>query len=352
MKKIALVLLTLLIILTTSSCYDSTEVDDMIYVLAIGVDFAENGYYEYTFQSAVPLNISSGVETGFASSEESVTLQNIKVSAPNLYSAIDTTNQKVTKEINISHCKLIVFSKKLAQSNLENQLKAVVQNTNLRPLVYVAIADGLAQDYLNNISSPFELSPARYYESFFNKDYSPQSFVAQLYDFEKNKIVAVPLIEEDNKITTSIIKEYTQIGTLDNDETVALNILTGRFKSGYLTVDKSLPAIRLNHDKMPNITVDTGSKHPIIHFDLSFYGTPTSIINNKEEYDEVVKMYIENLCKNLLIKSSKEFKADITNIEKFVKIKFLTQKDFEKFNWDDKYQNAEFDVNVKYRTIR
>lgn len=352
MKRIVFTILTLTVMFTTSSCYDSVEVDDMIYVLAVGVDLGEDENFEYTFQSAVPLNISSGVETGFASSEESVTLQNIEASAPNLYSAIDTANQKVTKEINISHCKLIIFSKKIAESYLESQLKAVTQNPNFRPLVYVAIADGLAKDYLNNVSSPFELSPSRYYEAFFNKDYSPQSFTAKLYDFEKSKIIAVPLIGKDNKITTSIIKDNVQIGILDDKETVALNILTGKYNNGYLTVDKNLPAINLSQDKLPQFTVDTNNDSLKIYINLNFYGTATSSINNKNDLDKAIKFHLENLCLNLLKKSSKELKADIVNIERYAKTKFATASDFEKYNWTQKYNDAQFFVNVNYRTIR
>lgn len=352
MKKIFLTLTTLSVIFLFSSCYDSTEVDDMAYILAIGIDIGENNDNLYTFQAAVPLNISSGIETGFESSEESVTLQNFEISAPNLYSAINTANQKITKEINISHCKLILFSKEFAKHSLEAQLSAIIQNPNFRPTVLVAIADNTAQKYLNEISSPFELNPARYYDMFLGKDYSPQSFTAHLYDFEKSNTVAVPLITEDKKINTSIVQNFIQKGTLNTEETIALNMLTGNFKNGYLTVNNSLPAINLSQDSAPKIKIDTHTKNPEIYIKLSFYGTPTSLINDTQAFDKEIKNYIKNSCEALLKKSAEEFDADIVNLEKNIRLNFHTIKDFENYDWIKKYKYAKFYINVEYRTIR
>ena len=79
MKNTILILLIYVISLTLSSCYDSTEVDDLVYVIAIGIDSTENEEFEFTFQSAVPLNISSGIETSFSSSVVSLTLRDLIV---------------------------------------------------------------------------------------------------------------------------------------------------------------------------------------------------------------------------------------------------------------------------------
>lgn len=351
MKKMFLGISAVLLMLLSCSCYDSTEVDDMIYILAIGIDDSENGYKQYTLQSAVPLNISSGIETGFTSSEKSVTLQNIKVSAENLYAAIDAANQKVTKEINIAHCKLILFSKSLAEKSIESEVKSVIENPDMRPTVLVAVSESTAEDYLNNISSPFELNPARYYDMVFDKDYSPQSFSAHLYDFEKSDVVSVPLIGTDNHISTSVIKHFVQVGTLDNDETIALNILTGDYKNGYLTISAAMPAVNLSQDNYPNIHIDISSE-TVVTVNLSFYGTPTATIPDSNKFDNEVIKYIKGSCEKLLYKSAKEFNADIANIGRHIRMKFITEQDLEKFNWGKNYKDVRFIVNVDYRTIR
>lgn len=350
MKKYVLLIILFISSICLCSCHDSVEVDDMIYVLAIGVDESDNGNFRYTFQSAVPLNISSGVETSFSSSEKSTSLQNISVSAPNLYYAIDIANQKVTKEINISHCKLLLFSSSLAESSLEHHLKSVIPNPQIRPATLVAVSEKTAEEYLNNISSPFELNPARYYDMFFGKDYSPQSFTAHLYDFEKSETVAVPLIGDDNKISTCVINNFTQSGILNNDETIALNMITGKFGSGYVTIDRQLPAININQDKSPRVTIKPDIT-PEITVNLSFYGTPTTTIEDKS-IDIKVKKYIEILCKKLLAKSSRELGADVCNLGARIKSKFLTEKSLKEYNWNEKYKNADFFVKVDYRTMR
>ncbi len=351
MKKILVIIITVILAFITSSCYDSTEVDDMVYIIAIGIDEASDNNYEFTFQAAVPLNISSGVETSFSSSEKSVSLNNINAFGTDLYSALATANKTISKELDISHCNFLVFSEKITNSTIEPHIKSVISNSDLRPLTYVAVARDSAKEYLNNISSPFELNPSRYYELFFNKNYSPESFVTHLRDFEKYPVVALPLIGE-NEISTTILKNFSKTSTLSNEETLFLNVLSGRFNSGYFSVSQNLPTLNLSVNKKPKITVNTKNEYPKISFKLDLYGTPLSVIENKDEFDKKMAEYIQKSCIDLLYKTSKEFKADVLNTSAYAKKNFLTLHDFEEYEWDKKYQQAEFDVIVNYKTIR
>ena len=118
-KKFAILIFLFLapsIILT--GCYDSREVDNMAYVTAIGVDKGTNENLKFTLQFAVPLNISGGIETGEKSEGGKSPLDNMTIEADTLYSAIDYANNSISKQVNVAHCKLLVFSDELAKEGL------------------------------------------------------------------------------------------------------------------------------------------------------------------------------------------------------------------------------------------
>ena len=128
--------------------------------------------------------------------------------------------------------------------------------------------------------------------------------------------------------------------------------MSGRFNSGYFSVSQNLPTLNLSVNKNPKITVNTKNEYPKISFKLDLYGTPLSVIENKDEFDKKMAEYIQKSCIDLLYKTSKEFKADVLNTSAYAKKNFLTLHDFEEYEWDKKYQQAEFDVIVNYKTIR
>ena len=110
----------MLLPLSLCGCHDSNEIETNAYIVALGVDTSENKF-EYTFQISNPLDsggsIGAGKKTAENSDDESdgnKTVDNICINANNLYSAIDKLQSVLSKNINLSHMKLAVFSKTVA----------------------------------------------------------------------------------------------------------------------------------------------------------------------------------------------------------------------------------------------
>ena len=83
--------------------------DDLAYAIALGIDIAEDDNLEVTFQFNIP---SANGESGSGESAPSV-IDSVK--ANSIDSAINLMNAYVSKEINLSHCKVIVIPQELAQ---------------------------------------------------------------------------------------------------------------------------------------------------------------------------------------------------------------------------------------------
>ena len=349
-KKLIYFFLIISTVLLLSSCYDSIEVDDMVYILAIGIDKTNTNDTQYTFQAAVPLNISSGVETGFAESEEEVTVQSITITSKDIFSAIESVNSKLAKEINVSHCKLVLFSVDLSTELFKNNICAINNYNEFSPDTLTALCQNKAIDYLDNISSPFEKNPARYYDIFFDKSFSLQSFSTPVSNFEKYKTLAIPLLDKDGTVKASIISNYKNILNLSHNETFALNSLTGSLNDGYITMENANISVSIKQISSPKIQVYKNGSFPHFKINLKYQGkifanSPEDIKNKKK-----IEQYIEKECIKFLNKCT-TYNKDVAGLINFSRPKFFTTKSFDNYDWENKFKNSHFEVVVDFKII-
>jgi spore germination protein KC len=150
-------LLPLIFLLT--SCVGE-EPNDIAYVTAIGIDKAESGYI-YTIQFANPTKISGGAAEEGGSGGEIV--ENISVYAPTIYSAVNNANTIVSKNMSLSHAKVVVVSETVARNGLNGINDVLSRNNDIRPDVYIAVAEN-AGEYLEEVKPAIELNPTKYYQ--------------------------------------------------------------------------------------------------------------------------------------------------------------------------------------------
>ena len=114
-KYIILIIFVLCIAIPFSGSYSVQSIDDLAYLIALGIDVGETSTYKLTFQFTMPN--SSGGDT--PSSETAPIIIN-SVDAPTLDSAINLMNTYVSKEISLSHCKAVVISEDIAKKGISN----------------------------------------------------------------------------------------------------------------------------------------------------------------------------------------------------------------------------------------
>ena len=172
-------LLIIPIALLLSACVGE-EPNDIAYVTALGIDKAENNF-EYTIQFANPTKISGGA------SEEGGTggniVENIVVEAPSVYAGISNADAIVSKDLSLSHAKIIVVSEEVAREGLYKIADVISRNNEIRPDVFIAVAEN-AGDYLEGVKPVIELNPVKYYQlTYQNKNGGavPQNPAADFY---------------------------------------------------------------------------------------------------------------------------------------------------------------------------
>lgn len=181
-KKILLILCILSgIVVSLSGCYDSRNIENLAYTTALGLDVSPNDMLLMTLQISIP---SSNSDEGSSQSNKTDT---ITVECSSISSGLSLINSYVSKEINLSHCKVIVFSEKLAEQGISEYIDTFKNNIEIRSDCNIIISKCDAKDFIENASPSFETLTARYYEvALSSTEYTGYTTSTELIDFFGN----------------------------------------------------------------------------------------------------------------------------------------------------------------------
>lgn len=157
-KFIILVTIIIVISIPFVGSYSVQSVDDLAYLIALGIDIGDSDTLKVTFEFTMP---NSSGET--PSSEVAPVIIH-SVEASSIDSAINLMNTHVSKEISLSHCKAVVFSEELAFQGISKQIYSLMNKTQIRPDTNIIISKCSAKDFLQNTQPSLENLVAKYYE--------------------------------------------------------------------------------------------------------------------------------------------------------------------------------------------
>lgn len=95
-----------------SASYTSRKLGNLAYVLALGIDVGEKAKLKVSAQFTKSASVSPGSGT---SAEDIDNIVLVSGEADSIFSAINLLNSYIGKEINLSHCSLIIFSEEFAK---------------------------------------------------------------------------------------------------------------------------------------------------------------------------------------------------------------------------------------------
>ena len=162
-KKILIFMLIIVLISITLFGMNSvTSMDNLAYVVAVGFDIKDTGKLELSFQIALP----SGTEGGASGSSSSQSSSSIitSVECNSFESGINLVNSYLSKELNLSHCKAVVFSEEIASQGIGEYLYTLINHIEIRPTCNVIISKCNAKYFLNNSSPMLDQLSSKYYE--------------------------------------------------------------------------------------------------------------------------------------------------------------------------------------------
>ena len=385
------IILILVFIMAFSSSYLSLNLDNLAYILAIAIDKADDDNLQVTFQFSTT---TQATESG--SSEKSPDVVN-SVKASSISSAINLLNGYMGKQVNMSHCKVIIFSEELALDGISEEVYTLINDTQVRPSANIVISKCDAKDYLESTSPELENLISKYYEIFTNsskytgftadatigrffnnlicKTYQPTAILGGLttknlegesnsdYNQNYNIISNHAPIEGDNGTENIGIAAFYKdrlVGELTALECISFLSIEDNINRFLISIPdptnyNQYLDIYVTPKTSPDVQIDTSTSSPFIKMKLEFTGRIYSMSDNSEylkpevldKVSQSCDKYLETLFTNYLYKTSKELKSDITGLGKYAIKNFFKTQDFDNYDWHTNYRNAFFDVNIK-----
>ena len=371
LKNIFIFIVIVVFILAFSHSYSSLNIDNLAYVVALGIDSTDDNNLQVTFQFSTPVSIESG--------EKPNPINNTVIS-PSISNAINIMNSYLGNPISFSHCKVIVFSEQIAKQGISDEIYTLINDTQVTPSSNIVISKCDAKNYLEQTTPELENLVSKYYESFENSSkntgYIPDATIGDFFNDLTSRTrepyailggVNAESRNEENSTTDqdNLKANMTSISGKNGSENFGVAVFVA-FLNIRNNIDRFLISIQdpenennildiyMTPSSNTSIKVDTSTKSPYVVINCNFTGRIYSMTQNSkylspEVLDSISKTcnsYLETQFSNYLYKTSREFNSDINSVGDYALKNFFTTREFENYSWLENYKNAFFKVNV------
>lgn len=377
---------------TLSGCYNSANIDRLAYVVALGIDLGESNKLKLSFQISIPGG------SGESSSTQSDSTVVNSVECNSIDDGINLMNSYLSKEINLAHCRVIVFSEEFAYHGVSESIYTLINKVQIRPTSNVIICRCNADYFLNNSKPLLEKLSARYYEvaptsseyTGYTENITLSRFFSDLKDtFQQPSAILggvnIPSThkkeskedpsEKDatNKANETLITSRPNIenmglavfsgdslvGELNGIETICHQLISNTIETCVISIPSPFEkdaylSLRLRQTKKTKNKVEIVNDSPYINSDIFVEARILTMDKNSQylnsenikKIEKYTNSYLTEHLYNYLYKVSKEFNSDIDEFGKYAVPSFLTWEDWSNYNWLENFKNSFFHVNV------
>lgn len=369
-KFLIILLLIIILLFYISNLKSIYTIDDMAYVIALGLDSTEDNSLELTLQIAI--HSSSDGEASSSSQSTSCITSSVKCNS--ISEGINYINSYIGKKLNLSYCKIIVISENLAEKGIENYISTLINDIEVRPYCDVLISKCNSKYFLKNSQPYLEKLSAKYYENEeisekitgYTKEISLLDFYNNYYDTYREPTAILgdqDSLSEDNNGKTenlglAVFHNGSLVGELSYNETLCHLMISNKFKNTVLTIPS--PFSDLDHISLQVSSVKTKKNvefingTPLISCDVSVSTRVLSASVNSnymskeniKKIEDFANSYLKDRITKYLYKTSIVLKSDIDSFGSIAVKQFANQNDWESYNWLNKYSSSFFKVSV------
>lgn len=386
-KKIFILILIILFISTFSASYNSLNLDNLAFAVAIGIDKSTSNKLKVTFEFLAP---SPSTESG---AETKPVLNSVECSS--ITNGINIMNAYLGKKVNLSHCKLIIFSEELAKEGISDEIYSLINEVQIRPSANIVISKCNTKYYIENSVPSLESLVPRYYDIFPNtSEYTGYTCNATIGDFFNalvcNSCSSYAILgginassndssqsqtSDDSSIKSNeapisgnrlsqniglaVFKEDKLAGELNAIETICFLNMRKKIDSFLVSIpnpqdSNSKIDIYLTPNSTHKIDVNFVNGAPFVKIKFEFSGKIYSMTKNSKYLNPDVLNSISDSCNNYLesqfssylYKTSRIFESDINGLGVYALSQFTTTTEFNDYNWLDNYKNSTFDIDI------
>lgn len=148
MKPVARFFVCLLCVVTVSGCWDRREVNDLAFVIAMGLDKEPNGMYRLSVQVPLVSNLGGPTGGGGGTSGDKAYYVDSAV-GKTIRDANKQIQSRMSRHLYYAHHRMIVIGEDLAKDGIRDPMDVISRFPENRLTAYLVMAKGKAIDLLN-----------------------------------------------------------------------------------------------------------------------------------------------------------------------------------------------------------
>jgi spore germination protein KC len=395
-------LLALLLAALLAGCWDRTQLEDLAYVVRLGIDQAPGGKVMVTAQLARTSFLGTGVLGGGTSATDATpTCHTITMVSGTINQAIARMNAAYTRDLTMKHLRGVLFGEALAQGGMEPQLMELWRLADVRGTAQVVqVRGGTAREILKECRPFSEVNIARVPEGMVlqGKRYHMAPPVRLLHflshlsapggDPFMTAVAMNPgrlgspedLTESTGEalagdvprlggnpaeyMGTAVYRKARLVGYLNADETVMLLALRGEMGKAYLSVpDPDHPgqvvALRFQQENKPQYRAFFQGGKPTVQVRLLLEGelmaapggTDFVPAQNRERLEQAVGKTAEEMAAQLMTKL-RQWETDPVGFGLLFRGRFANWKEWEAYDWPSRVKDLDVTVTARMRVRR
>jgi len=397
-KLRAKLLLLLMLPVLLTGCWDRRELEELAFVLMLGVDKGTQDRFNVTAAIAVPSKMAGGGKNGGGGAGAEPPYLLTSVEGPTVLGALSLISGYVDRQLSLDHTMAVFMGEDLAKEGALQAMDTLVRFRESRRTTIFVVTKGKAAEFLEHIKPELETNPQRYLEKI-TSNYrrtgllpahgQVQSFIAKVNTKYRSPLTFyAALKEEENKesrtdrtskspfsvvagelprtggpnvevMGSAAFKGDKMVGVLSGEETRLGLMLSNRFERGIFSIpDPRHPAQEITLDvrrsRPTQINADLSGSRPRIRGRIRLEGHVVSmpVANDytepelQAELEEAFSAFLEQQVAEL-IKKTQEWETDIFGFGYVAARHFATMQDWENYDWPEQYPEADIDFSVE-----
>lgn len=378
LKKIACIILGVLLTFNITGCWFATEPSEYAMVSSVIYDITDNGDYLIVLELMDAASESTQIGGQASSNDMKSSGMISRAYGKTLREAISYHNTTLERVVFARHNQARFFTERFAKTDMSSMLDLFARSiiTDEQPYMFIIKDDNPENIYKSNHGQSDLVGEYIYNAGRLTMEYTAVSgfittleYIKAYYEEGKQPVLGVVTLEPDLmnskegkqeksvKIAgLAVFKDNKLVGYLDESQARAYNFITNNIQMTYLALKpKDSMFTATVQSSKASINTDFEEDKVIVNINLSldfhiaeFNGTIN--INSQKgikKIQDIVNEHLTKLLKSTIQKCQMEFKSDIFGFGSYFHIQHpQIWKDI-KQRWDDDYfANAEVNVTV------
>lgn len=375
LRKYKLLLFILMLCPLLNGCWDQREVNDLLYVVAVGVDkpdeAAENEQVEITIQFVVPSSVRGEQPGGMGGSGQKAVEQRT-LTGETIVDAMSKLQQETSRQIFWGHSEVIVIGDDIAKEDLHEHIDFFARYPETRLQSRVFIVNGKARELLD-VQLLLESIPSEKLKDLSSlqvmQDVTLKDFLQMLS--ENHRGASAPLVQKETTETgeeklvlngTAIFKNNKMVGSINAEITRGLLWVLDEIDLATVTIQPneegkiSFSLIRSQTALQP--AIENGKWKMTVNIqtddDVAENGTNLNVMNPNtvKKLEKLLEKELEKRVYLTLEKVQKGMKADVFGFGDAFHKKYPKEWNKVKQRWEDKLPEVEVKVKSQVKVKR